>query len=292
MELSKDEQMTKLTLAEGSKLLDNYDVPTTLSSFIKGYTIKAYGDWDNGSFIAKQVKFLEAPNVIVDEPKANQSVSDKILIIGRARVFESVISIKLREKSGKIFLTDTVMAQAEDMGLYGEFIKEITIPSGSNRDLVLEVFQSSAKDGSEIDKVSIPLIYETSSKTLTLKVFFNNSNLDPEASCNKVFAVERTVPYTQQTARVALEELIKGPAEQEKLDKYFTSLPINVKIQKLTIENGIANADFSKDLEQGVGGSCRVSAIRAQITETLKQFPTVNQVVISIDGRTEDILQP
>jgi len=35
-----------------------------------------------------------------------------------------------------------------------------------------------------------------------------------------------------------------------------------------------------------------VTAIRAQITETLKQFPTVENVVISIDGRTEDILQP
>jgi len=35
-----------------------------------------------------------------------------------------------------------------------------------------------------------------------------------------------------------------------------------------------------------------VAAIRAQIRETLKQFPTVDEVIISIDGRTEDILQP
>jgi len=45
-------------------------------------------------------------------------------------------------------------------------------------------------------------------------------------------------------------------------------------------------------LQYQVGGSCRVSAIRAQIIETLKQFSTVKNVVISINGRTEDILQP
>jgi len=69
-------------------------------------------------------------------------------------------------------------------------------------------------------------------------------------------------------------------------------LPSNVKIQSLSIENGVAKIDFSKELEQDVGGSCRVSAIRAQITETLKQFETVNEVIISIDSRVEDILQP
>jgi len=54
----------------------------------------------------------------------------------------------------------------------------------------------------------------------------------------------------------------------------------------------VAKADFDEQLEFQVGGSCRVSAIRAEITQTLKQFSTVKEVVISIDGRTEDILQP
>jgi V8-like Glu-specific endopeptidase len=36
----------------------------------------------------------------------------------------------------------------------------------------------------------------------------------------------------------------------------------------------------------------RVTAVRAQITETLRQFDTVNNVVISVEGRTEDVLQP
>lgn len=133
---------------------------------------------------------------------------------------------------------------------------------------------------------------ETPEKIMTLKVFFNNDKLDPEFSCNKVFPVERIVPKTQTPARKALELLLAGPTLSEKEQGFFTNINPGVKIQKLTIENGMAKVDFDEQLEFQVGGSCRVSAIRAEITQTLKQFPTVNEVIISINGRTEDILQP
>ncbi len=130
------------------------------------------------------------------------------------------------------------------------------------------------------------------SETMVVKVYFNNSNLDPEYSCNKVFPVERKILKTQALARAALEELLKGPNDSEKTQGFFTSINPGVKIQSLAIENGTAYVDFDEQLEFQVGGSCRVSAIRAEITQTLKQFPTVGNVIISIDGRTEDILQP
>ena len=127
---------------------------------------------------------------------------------------------------------------------------------------------------------------------MKVKVYFNNSELDPEFSCNKVFAVEREVPRTQTVARAALNELLKGTTQNETNEGFFTSLNTGVNIQSLTIENGTAKIDFDDRLEFQVGGSCRVSTIRTQITETLTQFPTVDNVIISINGRTEDILQP
>lgn len=127
---------------------------------------------------------------------------------------------------------------------------------------------------------------------MKVKVFFSNNQLDPAISCNQVFPVEREVDKTQAVARAALTELLAGikPAESEA--GFFTSLNPNIKIQSLSIENGIAKVDFDKQLEVNIGGSCRVSAIRAQIVATLKQFSSVDEVIISIDGRTEDILQP
>lgn len=127
---------------------------------------------------------------------------------------------------------------------------------------------------------------------LTIKVYFNNSQMDPEFSCNKVFPVERKIIKTQAVARAALEELFKGPTDAEKEAGFFTSINPGVKIQSLKIENYLAKIDFDEQLEFQVGGSCKVAAIRAEITQTLKQFPTVKDVLISINGRTEDILQP
>ncbi len=124
-------------------------------------------------------------------------------------------------------------------------------------------------------------------------VSFPNNQLYPNMlDCAKVFGTPRTIDETLAVGRAALEELFKGPTAQETKDGYFTNIPAGVKIQKLTIENGLAEVDLSNELQQGVGGSCRVDSIRAEITETLKQFPTVQSVTISINGKTEDILQP
>jgi len=65
-----------------------------------------------------------------------------------------------------------------------------------------------------------------------------------------------------------------------------------VTLRKLTIQDGVATADFSREIEAYGGGSLRVSLLRQQIVQTLKQFPTVKQVVIAVEGETETVLQP
>ena len=97
---------------------------------------------------------------------------------------------------------------------------------------------------------------------------------------------------TEDMAKAALEELLWGITQTEKNQGWFTNINSGVKIQNLIIADGIAKVDFSEELQKGVAGFCRVTAIRAQITQTLKQFSTVKDVIISINGKTEDILQP
>lgn len=140
--------------------------------------------------------------------------------------------------------------------------------------------------------VILAVVYLLKTETMKVGVYFNNSRMDATISCNKVFPVERMVPKTQAIARVAIEELLKGPTETEKSQDFFTSINSGVKIQGLVIEEGVAKIDFDEQIEFQVGGSCKVSAIRSQIIETLKQFSTVESVIISVNGRTEDILQP
>lgn len=128
--------------------------------------------------------------------------------------------------------------------------------------------------------------------TIKVKAYFNNDRLDPEHTCVKVFPVIREIGKTRAVARGALQELLKGPTLTERKAGYYTQINSGVKNQRLAVKNGVAKADFNRALEYRVAGSCRTSAIIAQITMTLKQFSTVKKVVISIDGRTEDILQP
>ncbi len=130
-------------------------------------------------------------------------------------------------------------------------------------------------------------------ETMTIRVFFSNKYEDPDAlACDEVYFAEREVPKSQTPTYTALEELLKGPTDLEKESGFLTSINAGVKIQSLSINDAIAMVDFDEKLDQDIAGSCTVLAIRAQITETLKQFSEIEEVIISIDGRTEDILQP
>ncbi len=129
---------------------------------------------------------------------------------------------------------------------------------------------------------------------MTVKIFLSDSRFvnEPYFDCSRTIAVERQVPKTAAVARASLEALLRGSTEEEINQGFISTINPGVRIQKLTIEGGLAEVDFDEQLEYQVGGSCMVAAIRAQIVDTLKQFPTVKEVIISINGRTEDILQP
>jgi hypothetical protein len=156
------------------------------------------------------------------------------------------------------------------------------------------VFKNENASGEiERDKtVVLPVQFAPMGDALQLQAYFSNSKLDPQITCEKVFAVTRIVPKTEGVARAALEELLKGPTMTEEAAGYVTNINLGVQIKSLRIDNGVAKVDFNEAIEHEVGGSCRVTAIRSQIVSTLNQFATVKSVVISVNGRTEDILQP
>jgi len=123
--------------------------------------------------------------------------------------------------------------------------------------------------------------------------YFPNSQLDPDhMDCSVTFPVKRAITDDPDLeASAALEALLQGPTDAEKAEGYFTSIPEGVELDSLTMRKATAHADFSKELA-AVAGSCRVLSIRAQIEETLMQFPDVTSAVISVDGSFEDALQP
>jgi len=231
--------------------------------------------------------------------KINREIKSPLIIEGEARgnwYFEASFPIKILDADGNVL--GTAIAQAQSDWMVTDFVPfkaQIEFSLSTTKEGELVLIKDNPSGLPEYDsQFKIPVIFKEVAQieTMIVKAFFNNNNLDPEISCNKVFPVERTVQKTEAVAGAALEELLKGPTEEEKTAGFSTNINPDVKIQSLTVENGTARVDFDSQLEFQVGGSCKVSAIRAEITQTLKQFPTVENVVISINGRTEDILQP
>lgn len=124
-----------------------------------------------------------------------------------------------------------------------------------------------------------------------VNVFFWNDDLGSRQDCDVVFAVPRKVLNAETLGPGALDQLLKGPNLREEQTGYSTAIPEDVLLQKFEVVSGTAYVDFSKEFSR-VAGSCRVRAVRAQIESTLLDLPDINQVVLSVDGQTEGILEP
>lgn len=124
--------------------------------------------------------------------------------------------------------------------------------------------------------------------TMTVDLYFVKTVDNQE----ELIKVEREIFQTEAVGRASIEELLKGPKAEEREDGFYSALNEEIELQSIEIENGIAKLDFNQKLQEGVAGSARVEAIREQIRKTMLQFDTVNEVIISIDGEIENILQP
>ena len=281
------------TVSAGTVIQDTQENKKTISDVRAGFPVRVSGYVaDGGETVAQTITLLGEPPIVLYEPAPHATVSGSVLIRGAARVFENQFLVQLVDASGKVLAQESAYAHAPDAGQYGDFAVTLEIPLSASGTLSVKAFDPSPKDGSPLGFVEVPLTATSSgSKTMAVKVFWGAPG-DNQTDCTAVVPLERTVAATSSVARVALEALLAGPTDAERADGYFSSIPSGVHVQKLSIVNGVAYADFDQTLDRAVGGSCRVAAIRAQITKTLTQFSSVDSVVISIDGRTGDILQP
>jgi putative hemolysin len=94
-------------------------------------------------------------NIKVSSPLPNETISSPFTVKGEARVFESQFNWRLKSGDGSVLAEGMGTAQALDVGQFGPF--EIELKTLAKGPVTLEVFDRSAKDGSEIDLVSIPL---------------------------------------------------------------------------------------------------------------------------------------
>jgi len=237
----------------------------------------------------------DAPSDIqIEKLQDNDTVSSPLEIDGQAKggwFFEGQFPVKLIGKNGEVIAETQAKALGDwtkEDAVPFRAILEFPTPAAVSATLVLAADDPSGQGNGQEKKIPVTLGHPAG---MRVKVFLGNIQFDPDASdCGKVYEVERVVPKSQTVARSALGELLSGPTDLERSGGYSTNINSDVTVQNLSITGGVAKVDFSPNMEDGVSGDCRIAAIKAQITQTLEQFPTVKEVEISVDGKTDGVL--
>jgi spore germination protein GerM len=129
--------------------------------------------------------------------------------------------------------------------------------------------------------VSLFLLLPGCSSGIEVKLYFaqyedNQSFLQPET---------RTVETGDDIYRSVVEELVKGP-ESEQL---YPTLPSNTLVYSVKSDNGLAIADFSKELitnfEEIPHSSTTEMLAIYSIVNTLTEFDEIERVRITIEGK-------
>ncbi len=143
---------------------DEFGKPLEADRIRRGFTVRVSGLVDGASSLsATDVRVLKAPNVIVYEPTDGKTVGAAFTVTGIARTFEQNVRVRIRNAAGIVILDTHATADAPDVGVHGDFSLAVKIPKGklvAGKDFTVDVFESSAKDGTDINKVSITLTYK------------------------------------------------------------------------------------------------------------------------------------
>jgi spore germination protein GerM len=89
-------------------------------------------------------------------------------------------------------------------------------------------------------------------------------------------------------ARAAIDALLKGPTARERRQGFVSLVEASdFRIGSLSIKDGMARINFvSRRTWHGWPGDLGATRFKKAVELTLKQFPTVADVIVSLDGNT------
>jgi hypothetical protein len=101
----------------------------------------------------------QVPAILVYEPVAGASHADELVVSGTANTFEATVSIRLVSVAGQE-LASTFTTATCGTGCRGDYEHRVTFSVEEPTEAVLEVFESSAEDGSATKMVRVPVTLE------------------------------------------------------------------------------------------------------------------------------------
>lgn len=119
-----------------------------------------YMGWKNMPYASPSP--MAEQNIMVFTPAQNEKIVLPYTITGKARTFESNVQLRVEDENGNSLYETYTTADAPEMGEYGPYSMRLTgiepgLQNMSGEKIVIVVFESSARDGSEINVVRIPV---------------------------------------------------------------------------------------------------------------------------------------
>ena len=100
----------------------------------------------------------ETPPIRVRQPRPHDIVDDPIVVAGVGTGFEGTLQVRVRDRQGNEIVHKHFMAGGT--GIWGNFLVRLDVPGvPSHPRGTLEVYEISAKDGSEINKRVVPIAF-------------------------------------------------------------------------------------------------------------------------------------
>ncbi len=95
----------------------------------------------------------------VKSPQKDAAIKSPVLVSGKANVFEGNVRARIKDAAGNILADTFITASGAYDKLY-PFEKEISYSAPASQNGVIEIFEEDMKDGGEINKINIPVVFE------------------------------------------------------------------------------------------------------------------------------------
>jgi hypothetical protein len=245
---------------------------------------------------------LLPPNVSVEIPAANAEVTVPVHMLARIGQAGDQVTAQLRWRDGTSLLRSYTLLRGENgRGLLIGNLDWGAIPQPPqppSQPATLEIRNS---DGKLLTSQALTVLSPNDTTTQEVILYWLVVRDAPT-----IVSYKTHIPQTSNAALAAIQELLWGPPAPTNIG-YSTAIPTpqqvldysgrtadwgpRVTLLSLDIKDGVAIANFSKELRAYGGGSLRAQLITEQITSTLEQFSGIQRVRIAIEGEI-DALQP
>lgn len=227
------------------------------------------------------VEIIES-DILVDRPQTNSVVDRPLMISGKVVGGISVISFELLDRYNRSFASSTITIQGTGLEDYFSYLMKYEPPQTSTG--FLELY-SRDSDGNKINKLKLPIKFKEY-RPFSVKLFASKSS-NSATNCAQVFPLEREISPVDDLYQATIAELIKPLTATEAAQGFINGLDgTNPELNQLIIKDGKATVDFNYVEKNNIDFTpCRLAAIKAQITETIKAMSGASEVLITKNGR-------